>query len=51
MMHPKDVERYKFDASDVDWSELFECNFLGVRRYYFRERGRTTIKHCVVYAM
>lgn len=50
LMHPEDLDRYKFDAGDLDWSELLERNFLGVRRYYFRESARTTIKHCIVYA-
>lgn len=51
LMHPKDVARYKFDASDIDWSELLERNFYGVRRYYFRERGETTLIHIIVYAL
>lgn len=51
LMHPEDLERYKFNASELDWSELLERNFLGVRRYYFRESGNTSIKHCIVYAL
>ena len=51
LMHPKDVDRYKFDASDLDWSELLERNFLGVRQYYFREKGETSLKHVIVYAL
>lgn len=51
MMHPKDADRYKFDASDLDWSELLERNFLGARKYYFREKGETSMKHVIVYAL
>lgn len=51
LMNPKDIDRYKFDATDLDWGELAERNFLGVRRYYFRERpNKTTVIHCIVYA-
>lgn len=50
LMQPKDIERYKFDATGLDWGDFFEKNFLGLRRYYFREPGKTNIKHCIVYA-
>lgn len=48
-MHSQDVKRYCFDASDCDWSEFLQRNFLGVRRFYFREAGETTFKHRFVY--
>lgn len=51
MMHPKDVDRYGFDASNCDWSEFLTINFLGVRRYYFKESFKTTTKHRVIYTM
>lgn len=51
MMHPKDTIRYKFEASELDWGEMLERNFLGVRRYYFRESGVTSMKHVIVSAM
>ncbi|XP_031630613.1 putative fatty acyl-CoA reductase CG8303 [Contarinia nasturtii] len=51
LMHPKDMDRYKFDASDIDWSEMIERNFSGVRRYYFREKGETSLKHAIIYAI
>lgn len=50
LMHPKDVDRYNFDPTHLDWGELAERNFLGVRRYYFRESYKTTVTHCAVYA-
>lgn len=51
LMHPKDVERYKFDATELNWNELFERNFLGARRYFFRESGETSLIHVIVYAL
>lgn len=50
-MHPQDIVNYKFEASDLNWGELIERNFLGVRRYYFREKGETSLKHVIVYAL
>lgn len=50
-MHPEDVDNFKFKANDLNWSELLERNFLGVRRYYFREKGETSLKHIIVYAL
>lgn len=50
-MHAKDAKRYCFDASDCDWSEMMERNFLGCRRYYFKESFKTTQIHRIVSRM
>lgn len=49
VMHGKDAKRYCFDASDLNWGEMIERNFLGVRRYYFKESFETTRKHRLIY--
>lgn len=48
-LHEKDIKRYCFDASDLNWGELIERNFLGVRRYYFKESYKTTRRHRIIY--
>lgn len=44
-----DLKRYNYDAADCDWKEFFKRNFLGCRRYYFRESHETTDAHRLVY--
>lgn len=47
----KDAQRYRFDASDCDWTLLIQRCFLGLRRYYYRESYNTTMWHTAMFKL
>ncbi|XP_055713043.1 putative fatty acyl-CoA reductase CG8303 [Phlebotomus papatasi] len=49
LVNPEDKQRYAADVAEVDWPEAFARSIQWARTYYYKETGKISLRHHVIF--